>query len=468
LHRRFFENKGKLKHGGKSGIGVKSVKSCKKCGYTLDENALFCGNCGERVVLEKEKDGYFKKLFSYNSLEEEEKRKVKKKSLIIIIAFIVLIALIVFLVKGCNGSENGINNVHQHESVAEQVQSEYAYISYSDFVRLWNTAVNDENNFTDGFLIDEDINYNSQINLSGNRVLKCEAKYGDWSLYFSAEDNINECLEDLLKITISDISENAIAYWTEQLKLTSEDEGFVIEFKSTEYSVKPLERYYTEKRVITDSYTGYSTTDLTLFEFQGNLKQQYIKYVEKYTGTNLDAESKAKLGVTVEDMFRNPVRIVSDLWYSQIEEYTIDFSSGGLYETVGINIDVTEETGHIVKAWVYCDDNSLLTDFNDFCDMVSASMLDISGMAEISEDLVYSQDSGTYYCVLDGLKVELTVQGSYNLLEIYPYEAADYPIFEIISDSENEGNTETDEIVISLAEAVTPNGIDKVISKMEK
>ncbi len=468
MHRRFFENKGKLKHGGKSGIGVKSVKSCKKCGYTLDENALFCGNCGERVVLEKEKDGYFKKLFSYNSLEEEEKRKVKKKSLIIIIAFIVLIALIVFLVKGCNGSENGINNVHQHESVAEQVQSEYAYISYSDFVRLWNTAVNDENNFTDGFLIDEDINYNFQINLSGNRVLKCEAKYGDWSLYFSAEDNINECLEDLLKITISDISENAIAYWTEQLKLTSEDEGFVIEFKSTEYSVKPLERYYTEKRVITDSYTGYSTTDLTLFEFQGNLKQQYIKYVEKYTGTNLDAESKAKLGVTVEDMFRNPVRIVSDLWYSQIEEYTIDFSSGGLYETVGINIDVTEETGHIVKAWVYCADNSLLTDFNDFCDMVSASMLDISGMAEISEDLVYSQDSGTYYCVLDGLKVELTVQGSYNLLEIYPYEAADYPIFEIISDSENEGNTETDEIVISLAEAVTPNGIDKVISKMEK
>ena len=202
------------------------------------------------------------------------------KRQIIIIAFIVLIALIVFLVKGCNGSENGINNVHQHESVAEQVQSEYAYISYSDFVRLWNTAVNDENNFTDGFLIDEDINYNFQINLSGNRVLKCEAKYGDWSLYFSAEDNINECLEDLLKITISDISENAIAYWTEQLKLTSEDEGFVIEFKSTEYSVKPLERYYTEKRVITDSYTGYSTTDLTLFEFQGNLKQQYIKYVE--------------------------------------------------------------------------------------------------------------------------------------------------------------------------------------------
>lgn len=418
--------------------------------------------------MEKEKAGYFNKLFSYNSLKEDEKRKIKKKSLIIIIVFIAVIALIIFLGKSCNGSETGINNVPQQDTMAEQVQSEYTYISYSDFVRLWNTAAAEENIFTDSFLIDENINYNFQINLSGNRVLKCEAKYGDWSLYFSAEDNIDECLEALLKIAVSDISENAIAYWTEKLKLTSEDEGFVIEFKSSEYSVKPLERYYTEKRVITDSYTGYSTTDLTLFEFQGNLKQQYIKYVEKYTGTDLDAESKAKLGVTVEDMFRNPVRIVSDLWYSQVEEYTIDFSSGGLYETVGIKIDVTEETGHIVKAWVYCADNSLLTDFNDFCDMVSASMLDISGMAEISEDLVYSQDSGTYFCIYEGLKVEFTAQGNFNLLEIYPYEAAEYPVFEVIGGSENGENTETDGVAMSIEEAVTPDGTDRVISKMEK
>ncbi len=60
---------------------MKTVKSCKKCGKPLNENALFCGNCGERVDLEKEKDGYFNKLFSYNSLEKEEKRENKKEKL---------------------------------------------------------------------------------------------------------------------------------------------------------------------------------------------------------------------------------------------------------------------------------------------------------------------------------------------------------------------------------------------------
>lgn len=79
------------------------MKNCNKCGAPLEDNAMFCGKCGEKIIIEEintyaenapKKHGYFWNIIHYGSLEKPLRKRVLKQSLLGGLACIILITLI--------------------------------------------------------------------------------------------------------------------------------------------------------------------------------------------------------------------------------------------------------------------------------------------------------------------------------------------------------------------------------------
>lgn len=95
------------------------MKTCKKCATPLEENATFCGKCGEKVSAETsienvpKKHGYLWNITHYGILEKPVKSKILKQTLIggvILILLIILIPVIVAIAPKSSDKEKPESN----------------------------------------------------------------------------------------------------------------------------------------------------------------------------------------------------------------------------------------------------------------------------------------------------------------------------------------------------------------------
>ncbi|MEE0866070.1 MAG: zinc ribbon domain-containing protein [Clostridia bacterium] len=142
---------------------------CNKCGNELKDGDLFCGNCGNKIILKKEN-------------ENNNKISIDIKSIIIIIIIIGVLILVVKFISSSNDRTVSKTN--------------------ADAGRLYNEYVNQGNNYSKETITTEKFNkiqngmtYNQVCEIMGFQgELSSEygtSQYGITRIYLWSDSNLN-------------------------------------------------------------------------------------------------------------------------------------------------------------------------------------------------------------------------------------------------------------------------------------
>lgn len=215
------------------------MKTCKKCGAPLEENATFCGKCGEKVSAETsienvpKKHGYFWNITHYGILEKPVKSKALKQTLIggvILILLIILIPVIISIAPKSSDKEKPEANISSGEngtSSSNTSTSESAKELYSIMQGCYYSKQNNS------IIFMTDTSYNEKDLETGTIKKELSIDSINWGGFENDTHGI-------IVLTTND-SNIELEFYAKQL---SADEGWIAVFQNQHFLLKlPPESY---------------------------------------------------------------------------------------------------------------------------------------------------------------------------------------------------------------------------------
>lgn len=390
------------------------MRRCPKCGFLLNENDRYCENCGEDCSAVE--DSETAETVSLNEPKDEQKEKLKKQWKI---AGIVFGAGILFFVCVL-----GFVMLNISKNTTDNFVSGYNGIttaSYREFIRNWNVLTENDSDFTNDVHIDENINYNFEIQLEDNAVLQCRQDKDNYYITYKKENmskaDYKNSLTEILKMVCPDNKEQ----FDSQVENYKQDsKGYVVSVEPDSYDIDFLNRYVQSEGVVFDTETGYASMNVSFSSFKNDFKSEYAKYLAGDDSSAITSEIRSEANNVVDTVLEPYSITQSDYWGSDVKEYYFDFARRGNFGMVRATIDVEQDNGKIVFVSISCSDNYLNDYYDDCCRMVTRS-LGVSNKT-IGNALKYSESEDLYSCIYRGVRyTRMTKSGLYSRMECYPY-----------------------------------------------
>lgn len=402
------------------------MKICSKCGFMNDNGDNYCERCGQDL-------NESEPIENNNSISLEEPNK-KKKAFYIIGASLVALVCILGLVVLCVPKNTEKNSAPFYNTTKT--------VSYREFIKNWNNQVNSNNTFTNGVHIDENINYNFEIQLKNDAILQCskddDKYYITYKKSYISEKNFKNSLTELLKMVYPDISEEKLNSETE--KYPDNLKGYTITVGDNSYDVDSLKRYVQKDDVVFDTETGYASMAVSFSSFKNSLKSEYAKYLAGDDSSAVTSEILSEANNIIDTVLNSYSVVHSDYWSSDVKEYYFDFARKGNWGMVRATIDVEQDNDNIVFMSVACTDYYLNDYYNDCCRMVTRS-LGVSN-STIGNALTYSEDEDLFSCVYRGIRyTQMTKSNMYSRMEFYPYSRYEETKYTLINPKTSTNDT---------------------------
>ncbi len=348
------------------------MKTCKKCGSLLEENATFCGKCGEKVSAETsienvpKKHGYFWNITHYGILEKPVKSKVLKQTLIggaILILLIILIPVIVAIAPKSSDKEKPESNTSG--VISETESNSNTELNIKDSLVLdWDSTYKEQPRMFLG-MVDNTLYFVLEDELYGS----CLCSYNfdtkeskEIAKYYNLECDYNLTDDYLVFFAASDERGQQMRLMAYNIKsqTTTTAPTFYLDSSSDGRREMDLSEQKIDLGIIIDNKLYFQIDDYYIV-YSFDLQKNIFEVIADRTVNNsmeLDYKSSVPERITFDDFDKTCFYYTSNLHYTVMNEgatypdyydefnlYKYDIASGTAQKIVSLKMDESE--------WVY-------------------------------------------------------------------------------------------------------------------